>query len=214
MRDNHCHCVAIILTSRLGWCCCSFFIIRFLEHFAYGVFRVFMSLKWFINGNSSRVRERLECFTVFSLQWLCCICIFSVYRMMMVAAVCVCVRACVFNLYFANIYTLWVLYICFFRFGFSHSICLAICVGFYCLVTVNVKMPFRKFDILYSVEPSTGINYVLWIKMTANTQSLCPCPSHLCRYCTCILFFFAYSKANRTLNMPLAPIKRSNFCNP
>lgn len=105
MRDNHCHCVAIILTSRLGWCCCSFFIIRFLEHFAYGVFRVFMSLKWFINGNSSKVRERLECFTVFSLQWLCCICIFSVYRMMMVAALCVCVCVHAFSICTLPIYT-------------------------------------------------------------------------------------------------------------
>lgn len=60
-------------------------------------------------------------------------------------------------------------------------------LAFIAWVTVNAKMPFRKFDILYLVEPSKRINYALWIKMTTNTQSLWFSPFNIIT-CVCVLF--------------------------
>lgn len=50
----------------------------------------------------------------------------------------------------------------------------ALCADFYCPVTVNVKMPFRKFDIvsvLRSSEPSKRHKLCRWIKMTTDIHS-------------------------------------------
>ena len=113
----------------------------------------FTSLKWFINGNSSKVRER----------WGICTCVQCVLAMR-------CVHA--FSICSFGIDCDWL--------ATATVAATALCVDFYCLVTVNVKMPFRKFDIvsvLWSSEPSKRHKLCRWIKMTTDIHSFSLSPS-------------------------------------